>query len=219
MRGGRRETEQCEGAQRRRGCGRGEARLEVSTRGGAEREHLSVLSKARVAPSSSRRRTTRPGGFIGLPTDRTECGLDVSCGSSSPPGDTSGDRVLNRTHRLKRLPDMTKSPRTRDREVLQLVEEPARTGEEVAAVDAPTAAVESFEDFYRREFPRLLVLARALAGDLAAEDVAQESMVVTYRDWSRISAMRSPVGYVRGICTHKAVSAMRRHLAERRAVR
>jgi RNA polymerase sigma-70 factor (ECF subfamily) len=114
---------------------------------------------------------------------------------------------------------MTKSRRTRDREVLQLVEEPARTGEGVAAVDAPAASVESFEDFYRREFPRLLVLARALAGDLAAEDVAQESMVVTYRDWSRISAMRSPVGYVRGICTHKAVSAMRRHLAERRAVR
>jgi RNA polymerase sigma-70 factor, ECF subfamily len=113
---------------------------------------------------------------------------------------------------------MTKSPRRRDREVLRLVEGPARGGQGIASVEPAVGRAESFEDFYRREFPGLLVLARALAGDLAAEDVAQESMVVTYRDWSRISAMRSPVGYVRGICTHKAVSTTRRRLAERRAV-
>jgi RNA polymerase sigma factor (sigma-70 family) len=127
--------------------------------------------------------------------------------------------VLNPKHPLKRLLGMTKSPRRRERELLLLIEDPARAGEGIAADMPALVAVESFEDFYRREFPGLLVLARALAGDVAAEDVAQESMVVTYRDWSRISVMRSPVGYVRGICTHKAVSATRRHLAERRAVR
>jgi RNA polymerase sigma-70 factor (ECF subfamily) len=83
----------------------------------------------------------------------------------------------------------------------------------------PVAPVESFEEFYRREYPRLLVLARALAGDQSAEDVAQESMVVTYRQWSRIALLDSPVGYVRGICAHKAVSWTRRMSAEHRALR
>lgn len=89
-------------------------------------------------------------------------------------------------------------------------------------VSAPVADIrmpESFETFYTRELPRLMVLARALAGDLAAEDIAQESMLVAYRRWSEISGLSSPVGYVRGICAHQAVSAVRRTLAERRALR
>jgi RNA polymerase sigma-70 factor (ECF subfamily) len=64
-----------------------------------------------------------------------------------------------------------------------------------------------------------VVLARALAGDLAAEDVAQESMLVAYRRWSQIATYPSPVAYVRGICAHQAVSAIRRAFAERRALR
>lgn len=123
---------------------------------------------------------------------------------------------------------MTKSPRRRGPEVLELVEGP-RHGEPVpvpaeAWVDVgspvlPAPPVESFEEFYRREFPRLLVLARALAGDQSAEDVAQESMVVTYRQWARIAVLDSPVGYVRGICVHKAMSWTRRMSAEHRALR
>lgn len=113
---------------------------------------------------------------------------------------------------------MTKALRRRGRGVLELVDEPARPDEAVPAAQV-TAEVESFEDFYRREFPHLLVLARALAGDLAAEDVAQESMVVVYRNWSRISGLSSPVGYVRGICAHMAVDVTRRLLSERRALR
>jgi RNA polymerase sigma factor (sigma-70 family) len=123
---------------------------------------------------------------------------------------------------------MTKSPRRREPGVLELVEGATHDGPNVASagpwVDigtpiTPVAPVESFESFYRREYPRLLVLARALAGDQAAEDVAQESMVVTYRQWTRIAQLESPVGYVRGICAHKAVSWTRRLSAERRALR
>src|SRR5690242_15370026 len=111
---------------------------------------------------------------------------------------------------------MTKSPRQHSRDVIELVDEPSRPGS--AAVSADLVAVESFEDFYRRELPKLLVLARALAGDVAAEDVAQESMLVAYRQWARIAELTSPTGYVRGICAHKAVSLVRRRLSERRAV-
>jgi RNA polymerase sigma-70 factor, ECF subfamily len=112
---------------------------------------------------------------------------------------------------------MTKSQHQRSRDVIELVEETSRP--DARAVAPVPAETESFEDFYRRELPRLLVLARALAGDLAAEDVAQESMLVAYRQWSRIVNLASPTGYVRGICAHKAVSLVRRRLAEHRAVR
>jgi RNA polymerase sigma-70 factor, ECF subfamily len=111
---------------------------------------------------------------------------------------------------------MTKSQRPRSRDVMELVDETSRPGFP-SPTDSPVA-LESFEDFYRRELPRLLVLARALTGDLAAEDVVQESMLVAYRQWSRISALGSPAGYVRGICAHKSVSLVRRHISERRAL-
>lgn len=116
---------------------------------------------------------------------------------------------------------MNKSSSERRREALELVDEPPGgfAGDPSRLVPVPTPKPESFEDFYRHEYPRLLVLARALAGDPAAEDVAQESMVTAYRQWSRISELDSPAGYVRGICAHQAVSLVRRRLAERRALR
>jgi RNA polymerase sigma-70 factor (ECF subfamily) len=114
---------------------------------------------------------------------------------------------------------MTKSPRKRGPDVLELVDEPTHGGAVAGVFLTPAPAVESFDDFYRREYPRLLVLARVLAGDSSAEDIAQESMLVAYRQWTRIALLDSPVGYVRGICAHKAVSWGRRLTAERRAVR
>jgi RNA polymerase sigma-70 factor, ECF subfamily len=119
---------------------------------------------------------------------------------------------------------MKKSPRRRGRGVLELVEGPAEVAPvagspaELTAGGTGVGSAETFEEFYRREFPRLLVLARALAGDQWAEDVAQDSMVVTYRHWTRIALMDSPMGYVRRICANKAVSRTRRASAERRAL-
>jgi RNA polymerase sigma-70 factor (ECF subfamily) len=113
---------------------------------------------------------------------------------------------------------MTKQPPRRHRDVLELVDEAASHGVTVTHRHVPEAPLESFEEFYRREQPRLLVLARALAGDLAAEDVAQESMVLAYRQWPRISSLANPVGYVRRVCANKAVSLVRRRVSERRAM-
>ena len=115
---------------------------------------------------------------------------------------------------------MVRATRRRGREVLDLVDGPEGPGAVGGAAPPHVAeSVESFESFYTRELPLLVVLARALAGDLAAEDLAQESMLVAYRRWSQIATYPSPVAYVRGICAHQAVSAIRRNVAERRALR
>jgi RNA polymerase sigma-70 factor, ECF subfamily len=104
----------------------------------------------------------------------------------------------------------------REQQVLQLVDT-------VGVVDEDPSrplllGAESFESFYRREFPRLLVLAAALSGAANADDVAQESMLVVYRRWDEIRSLVSPVGYVRQICLHKAVSVVRRRAVERRVL-
>ena len=48
---------------------------------------------------------------------------------------------------------------------------------------------EPFDDFYRRTYADLIVLARALVGS-AAEDVAQEVMLETYRKWDDVRELR-----------------------------
>jgi RNA polymerase sigma-70 factor, ECF subfamily len=93
--------------------------------------------------------------------------------------------------------------------------EPDWAGARRGRIKASETVPEPFDDFYRLEFPRLLALARALVGAAYAEDVAQESLLVAYRRWQDIAPMRSPAGYVRGICLHKAVSVVRRRTLER----
>jgi RNA polymerase sigma-70 factor, ECF subfamily len=80
------------------------------------------------------------------------------------------------------------------------------------------AVGEPFEAFYRREFPRLVALAHGLAGPALAADLAQEAMIVAYRRWDEVQTFKSTSGWVRGVCAHTAVSAVRRRLAEGRAI-
>jgi RNA polymerase sigma-70 factor (ECF subfamily) len=64
-----------------------------------------------------------------------------------------------------------------------------------------------------------VALARALAPQGLAEDVAQEAMMVAYRRWSTIQGLEHPEAYVRRACANLAVSQFRRRLAEARAFR
>jgi RNA polymerase sigma-70 factor (ECF subfamily) len=96
--------------------------------------------------------------------------------------------------------------------------------DEVPEVLPPAPAVflapapEPFADFYRREYPRLRVLARALVGAAAADDVAQEAMLVAYDRWATVATYQSPAAWVRCVCARKAVSVGRRRQAERRVL-
>ena len=79
-------------------------------------------------------------------------------------------------------------------------------------------AVESFETFYARELPGLVMLARALSGSSYADDIAQESMLAAYKRWNDVSAYESPTAWVRQVCANKAVSVVRRRMVEARAL-
>jgi RNA polymerase sigma factor (sigma-70 family) len=77
---------------------------------------------------------------------------------------------------------------------------------------------EPFEAFYRREFPRLVALAHGLAGPELAADLAQEAMIAAYRRWDEVQSFGSARAWVRGVCANVSVSAVRRRLAETRAM-
>ena len=100
-------------------------------------------------------------------------------------------------------------------EVLELVDHGPTAREAIT----PVTGARDFDRFYRQEFPRLLVLARARAGAAIADDIAQEAMLVAYRRWGDVSVMASPAGWVRSVCLNKAVSVARRRSVEQRVLR
>jgi RNA polymerase sigma-70 factor (ECF subfamily) len=87
-------------------------------------------------------------------------------------------------------------------------------------VSRETASPDSseFDDFYRRELPGLVTLARALAGAAAADDIAQEAMLATLRRWDDVRRLDDPGQWARRTCSNLAVSAFRRRLVELRGI-
>jgi len=80
-------------------------------------------------------------------------------------------------------------------------------------------AVETFDDFYRREFAAVVGLAYALSGNRwTAEDMAQESFLVAHREWDRVGAYEDPGAWVRRVVTNLSVSAFRRRMIEAKAL-
>jgi Sigma-70 region 2 len=52
-----------------------------------------------------------------------------------------------------------------------------------------------FADFYRAEFPSLIVLARGLCGNASADDIAQEAMLAVYRRWDEVAGWTHPTSW------------------------
>ena len=80
------------------------------------------------------------------------------------------------------------------------------------------AGTADFDEFYRRELPGLLTLARALGGAAAADDIAQEAMLATYRRWDEVRRLEEPARWARRTCSNLAVSAFRRRMVELRGL-
>ena len=69
----------------------------------------------------------------------------------------------------------------------------------------------SFDDFYRAHFGRLVVLAGAACGDRSqGADIAQESMVAAYKRWERLRDYDSPYGWVRKVAIQRAMKSKRK---------
>jgi RNA polymerase sigma-70 factor (ECF subfamily) len=77
----------------------------------------------------------------------------------------------------------------------------------------------SFDEFYVREYRRVLGLALALCGNRwAAEDLAQEAFLAAHRSWERVSSYPRPDLWVRRVVANLSVSAFRRRMAEAKAL-
>jgi len=79
--------------------------------------------------------------------------------------------------------------------------------------------LEPFESFYRREFSSLVGLAYALSGSrMAAEDLAQEALMVVHGRWDEVEQMEKPDAWVRRVLSNMAVSSFRKRQSELKAI-
>jgi DNA-directed RNA polymerase specialized sigma24 family protein len=52
---------------------------------------------------------------------------------------------------------------------------------------------EPFDEFYLREYPKVVGLLQGLLRSrLVAEELAQETFLVAYRDWARVGGLDNP---------------------------
>jgi RNA polymerase sigma-70 factor (ECF subfamily) len=93
--------------------------------------------------------------------------------------------------------------------------DPVVQGGGAVAVDS----LETFEEFYAREFPAVVGLAFALSGSrTASEDLAQEAFLAAHRDWERVARYERPDLWVRRVVSNMSMSMFRRRYAEARAL-
>ncbi|HEY7563897.1 MAG TPA: sigma-70 family RNA polymerase sigma factor [Acidimicrobiia bacterium] len=84
------------------------------------------------------------------------------------------------------------------------------------AVASPV--VRDFDSFYRSEYRKVVALAAVLSGSRwAAEDLAQEAFWAAQRRWAEVGTYEYPNLWVRQVVANKAVSLIRRNIAEVRA--
>jgi len=81
------------------------------------------------------------------------------------------------------------------------------------------STVESFDDFYQRDYRSLIGLAYVMTGSRwVAEELAQEAMAEAHRKWSKISRYDDPSAWVRRVMVNKKISAARRRRTETKAM-
>jgi RNA polymerase sigma-70 factor, ECF subfamily len=74
-------------------------------------------------------------------------------------------------------------------------------------------AHEPFDAFYLREYPAVVGLLQGLLGSrLVAEELAQETFLVAYRDWARVSGLDNPRAWVRRVALNQRGSFLRAYL-------
>ena len=81
--------------------------------------------------------------------------------------------------------------------------------------ERPGSTLEPFEAFYLREYPKVVGLLHGLLGSrLVAEELAQETFLIAYRDWDRISRLDNPRAWVRKVAINQRGSFLRAYLRQ-----
>jgi RNA polymerase sigma-70 factor (ECF subfamily) len=76
-----------------------------------------------------------------------------------------------------------------------------------------------FDRFFRAQLRPLIALAYALSGSRSlAEDLAQEALLVAFKDWARVRRLDNPGAWVRRVVSNRAVSNLRRRIVEAAAM-
>jgi len=76
-------------------------------------------------------------------------------------------------------------------------------------------APEPFDAFYLREYHAVVGLLQGLLRSrLVAEELAQESFLVAYREWSRVSGLDNPRAWVRKVAMNQRGSFLRAYLRQ-----
>ena len=74
---------------------------------------------------------------------------------------------------------------------------------------------EPFDEFYLREYPRVVGLLQGLLRSrLVAEELAQETFLVAYRDWARVGGLDNPRAWVRKVALNQRGSFLRAYLRQ-----
>ena len=82
--------------------------------------------------------------------------------------------------------------------------------EESDGAERPEPGPEPFDDFYLREYPAVVGLLQGLLRSrLVAEELAQETFLIAYRDWDRVSALDNPRAWVRTVALNQRGSFLR----------
>lgn len=88
-----------------------------------------------------------------------------------------------------------------------------------AVTDRGRTDGDDFDDFYAREYGRVVALAYALTGDRgAAEDAAQDAFLAAHRDWERVGRYDAPGAWVRRVVVNRSRSRFRRRGRESSAL-
>jgi RNA polymerase sigma-70 factor (ECF subfamily) len=87
--------------------------------------------------------------------------------------------------------------------------------EESDRAEHPGTAPEPFDEFYLREYPAVVGLLQGLLRSrLVAEELAQETFLVAYRDWGRVSGLDNPRAWIRKVALNQRGSFLRAYLRQ-----
>jgi len=95
---------------------------------------------------------------------------------------------------------------------------PPPESENTEEVFVAPMVVESFDEYYQRDYRSLVGLAYVITSDHAtAEDLVQDALTAAHRNWEKVSRYDKPGAWVRRVLVNRSTSRFRRLASETKA--